>query len=168
MSTLVIFFSRTGNTRRIGAAIAQELGAQQEELRTRERWEGALGYLRAARAAVRRTPVTLEPVSQDPRRFEVVIVGTPVWAFTMAAPVRTFLSEHGPQLCRVAFFCTLGGSGAQRTFRHMESLCGRPALATLAVTERDLRSDVKRAVQEFTARLRAALAADQPPVEGRP
>jgi menaquinone-dependent protoporphyrinogen IX oxidase len=54
--------------------------------------------------------------------YDLVLIGTPIWACTMASPVRSFLQEYKEKLPRVAFFCTMGGDDASDTFSEMEDL----------------------------------------------
>jgi flavodoxin len=154
--TLVVYYSRTGVTRGVAHVLAGELGADLEELHDRKDRSGPLGYLVACKDAVLRRPTDIEPPQKDPAAYDRVVVGTPVWAFTMAPAVRTYLGQHGPALKRAAFFCTMGGSGDQRTFRHMAELVGRPPAGTLALLEKDVRRGAfAAAVKEFAARLAA-------------
>jgi flavodoxin len=138
MKTLVVYYSRTGNTRKVAAAIAAAAGADIEEIVEEKDRRGVRGYLAAGRDAVRKQQTPICAAARDPAAYELVIVGTPVWAFTVAPPVRTYLAAHAAALRRAAFFCTLGGSGADRTFRAMREVCGRAPAATLALTEKDV------------------------------
>ena len=47
--------------------------------------------------------------------YDVVFIGTPVWWYTMASPVKTFLSANNFEGKIVAPFCTHGGGGATYT-----------------------------------------------------
>ena len=78
-------------------------------------------------------------IKADVASYDVVLVGTPVWAFTMCPAVRTFLTEHARQVKQSAFFLTTGGSGIERTFKHMQEMCHNVLPATLAVTEKELK-----------------------------
>lgn len=158
MKVLVVFYSRTGNTRRVARAIAGALNAEIEEIVDSTNRRGLFGYLRSGsegwfgRAEIR-------PARNDPRAFDVAIIGTPIWRVSVASPVRTYLEDHAGSLPRVAFFCTFGGFGSRYVFGEMEELCGKAPLATLACREREIASpDLAAAVHAFAARLRARAA----------
>ncbi len=53
MKTLVVYYSRTGNTKLIGDELAAVLGADVEELKDRDDRSGRMGYIRAGRDALR-------------------------------------------------------------------------------------------------------------------
>jgi flavodoxin len=157
MNTLVLYFSRTGNTRLVARRIADELGAELEELTDRANRHGILGYLRSGRDVAFGRRAKLNPIGNKLRDFDLVVIGTPVWRLSLCTPIRTFLEDHAHELPRVAFFCTMGGVGSGRVFRQMERLSRKGAVTTLAVTERDLkRDDVSRIVASFVDRLRPA------------
>ena len=140
MKTLIVFYSRTGRTRTAAGELAQLLGADQEELKERADRSGAAGYLAAGRDAMRKHPADLLPTTCRPEAYDVVVVATPVWAFTMCPAIRTWLQREAANLLRVAFVCTQGGSGAERTMQHMRELAGRDPVATLVLRDRDIRA----------------------------
>lgn len=149
MSTLISYFSHTGNTKGVAEAIAELCAADVERIEEIKPRKGFLGYLTAASDAWRKRPTELEPVQRDPAAYDFVIIGTPVWAWSIAPPVRRYLATHGRQMKRVAFFCTQGGSGAESVFKQMAELCGQQPVATLVVSE----GEVKKA--SYAAKVRS-------------
>lgn len=131
MKTLVAYYSRTGITRKVAEALAERLDADIEELRDTKDRSGPLGWIAAAKDAATKQLVPIEPVKQDPSAYELVLIGTPVWAGTMAAAVRTYLAEMSAKLPRVAFVCTFGG-GPGHALADMQEVTGRTPVATLA------------------------------------
>lgn len=135
---LVVYYSRTGYTRNLAGEIVAELHADVDQLDDRRDRCGIFGYLRCAREALKKRTVELLPPVYDPSNYDLVVVGTPVWAGNMCSPLRSYVAAHRAQLKEVAFFCTQGGSGAEKVFRDLAQLCGKSPLATLAVTDREL------------------------------
>jgi hypothetical protein len=80
-----------------------------------------------------RREVPIEPVRHSPSDYALVILGGPVWGGRMAAPVQTYALRHGLQASQVAFFCTMGGRGADAAFERLAKDCGRRPVATLAL-----------------------------------
>ncbi|MBN1274674.1 flavodoxin [Candidatus Woesearchaeota archaeon] len=142
MKALVAYYSRTGNTQKVGRAIAKRLGADADDIIDRTPRKGLIGWLRGGRDALRKR-LTIITTKKRPEDYDLVIIGTPVWAATLAPAARTYLAEH--RLRKVAFFCTYGGKPG-RTFKDMESLSEKP-LATLGLRQKNL--DDNRAVKEF-------------------
>ena len=152
---LVAFYSRTSTTKKVAQAIADALQSDIEEIHDVKDRSGALGYLGAAKDAVMKRSASIEEPTKDPAEYDVVIIGTPVWAFTMSAPVRAYLKQEKTVLPNVAFFCTMGNSGGGRTFAAMEGQCGKSPIAVLALKERAVRHDKHHgAVDDFVEKIR--------------
>jgi flavodoxin len=154
MKALVVYYSRSGNTRRVAKAIADALGATLEELHeTRDR-TGALGYIRSGIDAVRKKSAELAPIASDSAEFDLVVLGTPVWAFTMAPAVRTYIQQNCGKIKRAALFCTLGSAGQEKTFRDMAAALELEPAAKLALTEGQLKkAPLDSLIAEFVQQL---------------
>lgn len=55
--------------------------------------------------------------------YDIIYIGTPVWWYTFASPIRTFLKENDFSGKIIMPFCTHGGGGASSTYTDMEKLC---------------------------------------------
>lgn len=129
---LVAYYSRSGNTARVGHALAERLGA--DELAIKDlRGDGRVTVWRAT---LDRLLGTLPPIA-DPavplEDYDLVVLGTPVWGGRPASPMRRFLHDHGARLAQAAFFCTMGGKGSESTFAEMQERLGKPPRATCAI-----------------------------------
>lgn len=134
--TLVVYYSRTGHTDQLARQIATRFHADLERIEDRHDRKGPLGYLRSAIEAVLGFQAPVVRARHRPGQYDLVIVGTPVWFWGVASPVRTWVARHRDALGNIAVFCTFGGSGSTRALDDLEVLCGRPAMARLALTER--------------------------------
>ena len=138
MKTLVVYFSRDGHTRTVAQEIATALDADIEEIREFKSRKGILGWVTAIVDIMRKNPIHIKPTSIDPTIYDLVVVGTPVWGFTLSPGTRSWLAQHGKNLKKVAFFVTMGGSGDKRTFTNMEELCGQPPFAATAFIDKKI------------------------------
>lgn len=158
MTTLVVFYSRTGHTRTLAHQVANALHAEIEEIDDGVDRRGLFGYLKSVGEGWFRRRTDILPSFRDPAAFDLVVIGTPVWRASLSSPVRAYLCRHAATLPRVAFFCTMGGFGSDRVFRQMQEICGKAPLATLDRHERQLLThDLADIVDEFAARLRESL-----------
>jgi len=163
MSSLVVYYSRTGTTGTVAEILARRLGADVEGIREATDRLGLRGYVRSLFDATLSRWVPIASLAHDPRRYDLVVVGTPVWGASVSAPVRTFLSNHARRLPTVAFFATEGGRGERRVFRQMEEVLEAHPVATLAVTQRDVeRGRVSDRIVSFAdSLLKTSLASSQ-------
>ena len=102
MKSLVLFYSRTGNTGKIANEIAVKLNSDIEEIFDKKNRKGIFGYLAAAKDAATKKFTQIEEVKKDLSQYDLVIIGTPVWAWGMAPAIRTYLSKN--KFNKLAFF----------------------------------------------------------------
>lgn len=162
----MVYHSRSGHTRRVAQALAGRLDADLEEIRTRRPYIGACGVLRCGLESALGRSTAIRHTVRDPSRYRLLLIGTPVWAWSLPGPVRAWVQDHPAADVRQGFFCTLGGSGAGRVFAQLRAATGRAPEATLAVTEAQLETELDPLLDRFVARL-ATAEAEAPPRAAR-
>lgn len=138
LKVLVVYYSRTGTTRRVALDVAKALGAEASELTEARTRSGILGYLRSGFEASFGRTTALQDFLSRALGYDLVVVGTPVWNAHVCSPVRTFLRHHAGKLPNLAFFATMGGRGSERAFREMAEEAQREPIATLSLLARDV------------------------------
>lgn len=160
---LVVYYSRTGTTRRLGRELAKALGADTDEIVEASGRDGFSGYWRSVSEARRRLPAATAAGGRDPSAYDLVIVGTPVWAWSVSSPVRAYLAVNRARIRDVAFFATMGGTGANSAFAQMEALVGKASRAALAVTAREIvKGGYDEDLKAFVAAVHGAKPAGRP------
>jgi hypothetical protein len=155
---LVVYFSRTGTTRLAASVAAKMLSADLEEICDCSNRQGAVGYLRSLIDTFRKRPVEIVPAGLDVAKYRLVVIGTPVWASSVSAPVRSYLIENRARLPEVAFFCSFGGRGANKALREMSALAGKPAIATCKVTAFEARHGTHAALAGLVGSVKRHIA----------
>jgi flavodoxin len=154
MKSLVVFYSRTGTTKRIGEALAQLLECDSEELVDTKKRSGPLGFVSAGRDAQAKKLTTLVDIKHDPALYDLVILGTPMWGGTLSSAIRTYISANKSKFKRVAFFCTQGGTDNKQLFDEMEALCEQRPVGTLAVSQEEVKKGTcQDKLRQFAYRL---------------
>jgi flavodoxin len=136
---LVACYSRSGNTRRTAEAAAEalrELGAEVtlEEIVDRKPRGGLGGWLGAVKDAFFGSPTVIGGGSAAPEAYDVLVVGTPVWAGTATPAALAYCRVARGRARRTAFFCTMLGIGSRQAFSAMNQAVGDEPLATMALT----------------------------------
>jgi ABC-type branched-subunit amino acid transport system substrate-binding protein len=95
----------------------------------------------------------------DPSRYDLVVVGGPVWFGNLATPTRAYLEAHARRATKLAFFVTMNGSGERRALAQMAEAAGAAPLETASFTRKDLeRRGASAAVATFVSALRQQAA----------
>lgn len=154
---LVVCYSRSGTTRAIGSALAERLDADFEAITEPADRSRPLSYLRCLVDAVFARSVHIDSARHDVAQYDIVVIGTPVWAGTVSAPVRAWLTIHRRHLPHVAFFCTQRMRGDAKTFREMTKVAGKQPVAHCAVTARMDAQEKQRFIEIFADRIKRRL-----------
>lgn len=81
MKSLVVYYSRTGKTKFVAETAAAELGSDIEEIVDLKNREGKLGWMSATQDASRGKETEIAPTKKVPNDYDLLIIGTPVWAY---------------------------------------------------------------------------------------
>lgn len=172
MNVLIAFYSRTGNTRCVADLVADRLrsaGCQVtvEQIMDRKSRAGIGGWLGGVKDSLLKRATEIEPLQADVGAFDLVAVGTPIWAGTMAPAVKAFLSAGGERIRRAAFFCTSGGSSGDKTFVAMAAAAGCEPVATEQIRDRHVKQahpdEFRAKAKQFAAALAGTPTAPDEP-----
>ena len=123
MKALVVYYSRTGNTKFVAEKIAQELGADIEEVIDKKKRNGTIGWLSAGRDAMRRSQTEIAETNKKPSEYDLIVAGTPNWANNPSPAIRTYLSKYDLAGRKVATFCVTDGvSGGEKVIEELRAL----------------------------------------------
>ena len=133
---LCVYYSRTGNTEKLMQEIAADLNGELLKLDDGVDRSGLRGWLRSGLQAMsRRLPAVKPPETELPLSiYDLVIIGTPVWAGRCSSPVRSFLVEYGNELRRVAYVITRSSDvHYEEVFEQMDLYVPIPRLSAVSI-----------------------------------
>lgn len=152
---LVVFYSRSGKTRKVAEELSNLLKSDLEEVIDNKKRSGILGFLGAGKDAFLRRLTDIGEPNTNPSSYETVIFGTPVWAGKISPAIRTYIEKFKSSLRKVGLFCTCGGGGhGQKAFLEMEKISGKTAVATMEIVSKELAEDkYAEKLNSFAAKL---------------
>lgn len=94
-NTLVVYYSLTGNTRFIAETIKEAIKADILEIQPVKEInpEGMSRYLLGGLKSVMNSKPELKPIEIDPISYDLIFLGSPVWAWDITPPMRSFLEK---------------------------------------------------------------------------
>ena len=140
MKSLVVYYSRTNITKKLAERIASETNADIEEINPKVNYQGKIGYARGGKDAFTEKIIDLEALKYDPQDYDVVYLGTPVWAGKSSSPLFSYIKQNEGKFSNVKFFITAGGTGFDSTLKQLEDSTAKP-LSTLALTTKEVKKD---------------------------
>ena len=145
---LVVYYSRTGNTKKVAEDIASRLNGDVERIIDKKSRKGFFGFLGAVKDALFKKLTEIEEIKKNPVDYDIVIIGTPVWARRMAPAVRTYINRYRDSFKQIACFVTAGSDGPDKTVKGMEELAGRKSIGFAGFIEKDLKQKNKSTYEE--------------------
>lgn len=117
MKSIIIYYSYTGNTKKVAAVLKNYLAQKGEvEIIELKGMDESKSFLGQAVRAFRRKRAALESVNFNLSKYDVICFGTPVWAFGPAPAMNTYLDKcFGLVGKKMVLFTTYGsGTGRRR------------------------------------------------------
>jgi len=105
---LCVCYSRTGSTLQAMSEIAEALDCELVTIKDKVNRSGAIGYMRCGLDAMsKRTHATSKiNTERELDKYDLVIIGTPIWAGRCSSVARGFLKRHGFELKNVGYVIT--------------------------------------------------------------
>lgn len=129
---LIAYYSHSGNTKAVAEKIKNVTGGDIVEIIPEKPYPNGYNEL-VELAKVEKTNNVMpkiKPIGKNVADYDVVFVGTPVWWYTMASPVKTFIADNNFDGKTIAPFCTHGGGGESATFTDMKKLAPNATVKT--------------------------------------
>ena len=161
LKALVVFHSSSGNTKKVAQAIGKALSADVEQIRLVKPFQvdikgkGLSNFVNISRAALGGMTARAAPIQEaqrDPANYDLVLIGTPVYANSLPAPVRAYIEQYRPKFKEVAFFCTGEDPNNEHIFELLEEACGQTPRTSLPFHAPTIRAD------EFHSQVEAFIA----------
>ena len=106
MKTLVVYYSKTGNTKKVAEAVIESKNCDFDELQYDEKTKMA-------------------HYKRDPSDYAHIILLSPVWAFSLAEPMKQYITKNKSNIKQYDLIVTCGGWGLRGCIKNCLSVIGR-------------------------------------------
>lgn len=155
MKAVVAYYTKSGSTAKVAAALAEKLGAEARRIDSVKQY----GFMGMGGMSFFNIRMPIKPMDLDFSGCDTVVLLAPVWAGKMACPGRTFLREARLEGKKLAVLFTCGGSGIDGPLKSVRrEIGGRPVelvASDIVATDKKSDADLKQAGQRFADRLNA-------------
>ena len=150
MKTAVIFYSYEGNSALVANAVKDALNADIFEIKIKNdrKRTGFAKYIWGGFQVITRKKPELEPLSVDYNAYDLIVLGTPVWASSPTPAMSSFLSGNEVKGKKIALFCCHGGGKGGVFDKLKAQLPGNTIVGEI---------DFKNAAKEESAALKAKI-----------
>jgi flavodoxin len=170
MKTLIAYYSRTGKNESLAIELQKKLtlrlkaeqeskeappSVQVERVDDAKGRSGPMGFLTAGMDARLGKQTKIHTMGKKPEDYDMVILVSPLWSGVLPPAMRTYLSQNSEKMKKVAFLSVSGsGEGNKKALPDFEATAGRPPLANLLLSGKDLESGYAQKLEEFMAKLK--------------
>jgi len=124
LKILIVYYSLTGNTKIIAEAIAESIKSDILEIKPVKELnaEGGSKFFWGGYQSTMKKKPKLKPFDINPLEYDLLFIGTPVWAWSLSPPIRSFLSKYDLTGKRVALWTCSAGDGVKAMNQFREAL----------------------------------------------
>ena len=124
MKKLVVFYSYTGHTKMIAESIQKKLNCDILEIKPTKPYSTDYQTVvdeEQNNSSAGKTP-DIQKIDKNINEYDEIIIGTPVWWYTIAPVIRTFLTQNDLSNKTIKPFATNAG-WLGHTFQEIQKLC---------------------------------------------
>ncbi len=136
---LVVYYSLSGNTEKTAKGIANILNADIEKIIDKKKRSGVLNYLFAGRDAMKKKTTEINTPEKDPANYDLIIIGDPVWAWTMTPAARTYIEKFKNKFKNIAVFITSGNTSIEKIIPEFEKLIEKKTIAKTGFISKEIK-----------------------------
>lgn len=160
---LVVVYSHTGVSRQLAKLLCAQMGWELGTVVEVRRRAGAAGTVRCLVDSLLRRRPAVDYQGPPPSEFETVVLVSPIWAYRLPGPMRSFIHDHRAQLRQVAVVSTMGSRGASNAVAEVAHLLGHAPLLAQAFTAREVEDgSCATQLEAFGRAIREATDAHRP------
>ena len=122
---LVAYYSLTGKTEKVAQAIADASGGQMYKIQVAKDYPNDTKERRAIleQEIEQNYLPPLATSNINPENYDIIFLGSPVWANHISQPVKSFLAKYNLAGKTVIPFVTHSGGGKGQSFKDVATLC---------------------------------------------
>lgn len=110
---LVIYYSFSGNTKKVAQGVAKQYDADIVEVKEKKRRGNINAYLIGCPQAMFHQKIAIEPLGVDLSEYEEIIIAAPIWAGFPAPAFNSIVSQL-PTGKNVSLLFTMGGKASAK------------------------------------------------------
>jgi flavodoxin len=158
MKTLIVYFSYEGNSALIAELVKAAIpGADTLELKLEDdkKREGLAKFFWGGRQVMTHVKPTLRPYTAAINQYDLIILGTPVWAGSYSPAIASFLSQTKISGKKIALYCCHAGGMGKALGKLKAALTGNTIAGEIDfINPRKLdRAEIAKRVQDWASSL---------------
>lgn len=155
MKILVAYYSRTGHNQKLANELAEDLGADIEEIIDLKSRKGIIGWIIGGKDSSTKQLTKIKTIEKDPADYDLVIVASPFWVGTAAPAIRQYMVQNRDKFKQIALASINAGGREQSSLTDAEQLLGQKISPSLFISDKEFRNDYSDKLNTFLASIKA-------------
>lgn len=122
MTDLIVFYSRTNNTRKVAEIIKDEVNGQLLEVKDEKKREGSISFITSALSMLTNRSTKISYDNVDLSKYDNIYIGSPVWTNGPSPAIIEFIKNNDFTDKNVITFATYLANGGEKTTGKMNEL----------------------------------------------
>ena len=151
MKILIAYYSRTGNTEKIANLLKNKLNCDIEAIDDLGKHSGAIGWIKGGYEASQNKKAEIASVNKNPKDYDLVIIGSPVWASKLASPVTSYVKQYNTSFNEIACFATGNARGQEGMFKQLEEITNKKLKVTMSFNKKTIENpdnEIKKFIEK--------------------
>jgi flavodoxin len=111
---LILYYSRTGNTKMCSEVLQKELGADLLEIKDLKNRDGGWGFFTGALGSMFNVHTNIDPLNPDLSPYKNIIIASPIWTGTLSTAIRTLIDKNRFDNKQVVMFTTTNAAEKEK------------------------------------------------------
>ncbi len=155
MKTAVVYYSYTGTTKKYVKKIKEKLDCELIEIKPKQdiKVKGYVSYLVGGVKSLKKDCPELEDYDFNKDDYDFIIIASPVWAYTFAPAMRTFIENEKIEGSKLSYFMTHRGGPRDAHSNFKNALKGNQILEGLDLNAKDDEADNILKLEEWLSKI---------------
>lgn len=155
MKILVVYYSKTGSTEKVANDLAKKFDAEIDKIIDLTDRSGIVGWMYGGRDAMK-GKLTEIKTEKNPKDYDLVIIGTPVWAWNSSPAARSYVAKFKNEFNKVVIFTTSGSTPPEKPVKYLETILEKKVECLAGWTTAELKNDKKyeEIMERFVSKIR--------------
>ena len=111
---MILYYSRTGNTKMCCEALQKELRADMIEIKDLTSRAGGWGFFTGALGSMFNVHTTINPLNPNLSSYKNIIIASPIWTGTLSTAIRTLIDKNRFDNKQVVIFTTTNAAEKEK------------------------------------------------------
>ncbi|MEM5947249.1 flavodoxin family protein [Spirochaetia bacterium 38H-sp] len=153
MKVLLVYYSHTGSVEKIASFIKGKYSVDTLEIEPKKKipTSGFFMFMLGGYEAIFKKAPPLKNPEINPGDYDLIIVGSPVWAGRISSPVYSFIKRYGFSEKKCAVFCCYAGNPGNSLSELSDLLeeRGNHIISIAGFKQKDLETELEKRVSEW-------------------